>query len=210
LNLQLSLKRVALLSILSIIKMPYNSATKTYTKTCNGLELEGSERSKFLKDLKTLPADVETIKINLITNLERLPDLGHYTALKTLNLYNIGLKVLDCILPDSLEILDISYNCISEMTTPLPNRLKALDISFNPIKVLPALPDTLTHLGCISCPIGALPPLPPFLEMLYAASCGLTSLPDLPKSLITVCISNNHIQTFPPFSPTITTLKIDW
>lgn len=190
--------------------MPYNSATKTYTKTCNGLELEGSERSKFLKDLKTLPLEVEVIKITLIANLERLPDLGHYTALKTLNLYNIGLKVLDCILPDSLEILDISYNCISEMTTPLPNRLKALDISFNPITVLPALPDTLITLGCTTCPIGALPPLPPFLEDLYASGCGLTSLPDLPKSLTTLSILSNYITTFPPFSPTITTLKIDW
>jgi Leucine-rich repeat (LRR) protein len=190
--------------------MPYNPATKTYTKTFNGRYLLDSERSEFLKELKTLPLDVEAIKINLVQNLERLPDLGHYTALKTLNLYNIALKVFDCTLPDSLEILDISYNCISEMTRSLPNCLKALDISFNPITILPALPDTLTHLGCICCPIGALPPLPPALEMLYAASCGLTSLPDLPKSLITVCISNNHIQTFPSFPPTITTLKIDW
>jgi hypothetical protein len=190
--------------------MPYNPVTKTYTKTCNGRYLLDLERGEFLKELKTLPLDVEIININLVQNLERLPDLGHYTALKTLNLYNIGLKVFDCILPDSLEILDISYNCISEMTRSLPNRLKALDISFNPITVLPALPDTLTHLGCISCPIGALPPLPPFLEDLYASGCGLTSLPDLPKSLTTLSVLSNYITTFPPFPPTITTLKIDW
>jgi Leucine-rich repeat (LRR) protein len=195
---------------ISIINMPYNPATKAYTKTCNGRYLLGSERGEFLKELKTLPADVETIDINLIQNLERLPDLGHYTALKSLNLHSIGLKVFDCSLPDSLEILDISFNSISEMTRSLPNRLKALDISFNPITVLPVLPDTLTHLGCTMCPIEILPPLPPTLEVLYATSCGLTSLPDLPKSLTTVCVLSNNIKPFPPFPPTITTLKIDW
>ena len=190
--------------------MPYNPDTKTYTKTCNGLELEGSERSKFLKDLKTLPLDVEIIEIKHIVNLERFPDMGHYTALKSLTLHSIGLKVFDCTLPDSLEILVISSNCILEMTTPLPPRLKALDISFNPITVLPALPDTLITLGCTMCPIGALPPLPPFLEDLYASRCGLTSLPDLPASLTTVSVLSNYITTFPSFPPTITTLKIDW
>jgi len=190
--------------------MPYNSVTKTYTKTCNGRYLLGSERGEFLKELKTLPADVETIDINLVQNLERLPDLGHYTVLKSLNLHSIGLKVFDCSLPDSLEILDISFNNISEMTSSLPNRLKALDISFNLIKALPALPNTLTHLGCTMCPIEILPPLPPTLEVLYATSCGLTSLPDLPKSLTTLCVLSNNIKTFPSFSPTITTLKIDW
>ena len=190
--------------------MPYNPDTKTYTKTCNGLELEGSERSKFLKNLKTLPLDVETIKITLIANLERLPDLGHYTALKKLTLDNIGLKVFDCTLPDSLESLDISYNYISEITRSLPPRLKVFNISYNPITVLPVLPDTLITLGCTKCPIGALPPLPQFLEDLYASGCGLTSLPALPTSLTTVSVLSNYITTFPPFPPTITTLKIDW
>jgi Leucine-rich repeat (LRR) protein len=196
--------------LLSIIKMPYNPVTKTYTKTCNGQELEGSERSQFLKDLKTLPLDVETIKITLITNLERLPDLGHYTALKKLTLDNICLKVFDCTLPDSLESLDISNNYILEITRSLPPRLKVFNISYNPITALPALPDTLITLGCTMCPIGALPPLPPFLTDLYACHCGLTALPDLPASLTTVSVLSNHIKTFPPFPPTITTLKIDW
>jgi Leucine-rich repeat (LRR) protein len=187
--------------------MPYNPATKTYTKTFNGRHLLGSERGEFLKELKTLPADVETININLVQNLERLPDLGHYTALKFLTLHSIGLKVFDCILPDSLEILDISYNCISEMTTPLPNRLKALEISFNPITVLPALPDTLTHLGCISCPIGVLPELPPVLEMLYACACGLNSLPELPPTLTTLSVSGNDIRSFPVFPPSLIDVK---
>jgi Leucine-rich repeat (LRR) protein len=188
--------------------MPYNPATKTYTKTCNGTYLEGSERGEFLKELKTLPLDVEAIKIKLILNLERLPDLGHYTALKSLTLYCIGLKVFDCTLPDSLESLDISYNSITEITTPLPPHLKELDITLDPITALPALPDTLISLACFMCPIGVLPPLPPKLERLYAASCGLTSLPELPATLITLCVSKNHIKTFPPFPPTIKTLSI--
>jgi Leucine-rich repeat (LRR) protein len=193
--------------LLSIIKMPYNPVTKTYTKTCNGQELEGSERSQILKDLKTLPLDVETIKITLIANFERLPDLGHYTVLKKLTLDNVGLKVFDCTLPDSLESLDISYNYISEITRSLPPHLKVFNISYNPITALPALPDTLITLGCTMCPIEVLPPLPQFLEDLYASGCGLTSLPDLPASLTNVSVLSNYITTFPT---TITTLKIDW
>ena len=190
-------------------KMPYNSDTNTYTKTCNGRHLEDYERSKFLKDLKTLPLDVEHINITLIANLGRLPDLGYYTALKKLTLDNIGLNVFDSTLPDSLESLDVSYNSISEIIPPLPPRLKELNISYNPITVLPALPDTLIILGCISCPIGALPPLPPALEDLYASRCGLTTLPDLPATLSTLFVMSNYIKTFPPFPPTITSLKID-
>ena len=187
--------------------MPYNPATKTYTTARSGIHLLGSDRDNFLKELKTLPLDVETIAIMLIANLERLPDLGHYTALKSLTLYGIGLNVFDCTLPDSLETLDVSYNSISEMTTPLPPHLKQLDISYNPITVLPALPDTLTLLGCIHCPIGALPPLPPFLEMLYASSCGLTSLPPLPNTLTTLFVGENDIRSFPEFPPSLINVK---
>jgi Leucine-rich repeat (LRR) protein len=190
--------------------MPYNPDTKTYTFTTNGEHLLGIDRGNFMRELKTLPKDVEDIDVYNVANLGRLPDFAQYTALKRLSLRGLGLEVFDCTLPDSLERLIIPVNQISEIVYPLPPALILLDISNNPIEVLPALPDTLTILACTKCPIGTLPSLPPALEVLYASMCGLTALPDLPGTLKTLSICANNIHRFPAFQPTITTLKIDW
>lgn len=109
-------------------------------------------------------------------------------------------------LPESLEILDLSRNQITEITW-LPPGLKELTLDNNNIKILCALPPGLKKLSISHNPLEVLPILPLTLKSLTVTFTSLKALPVLPPGLTHLECNNNQLESLPTLPPTLVTLS---
>ena len=105
-------------------------------------------------------------------------------------------------LPESLKVLDLSRNQITEITW-LPSGLKELTLDNNKIKVLCELPPGLEKLSISHNPLDMLPVLPLTLKSLTVTFTNLKALSVLPPGLTHLECSNNQLESLPTLSPSL-------
>ncbi|WP_213990252.1 hypothetical protein [Sodalis sp. dw_96] len=119
---------------------------------------------------------------------------NHYLSLAGFNL-----KDAPPFLPDDVLHLDLSFNGIKVLNTPLPRGLEWLHIGKNSLDALPdSLPETLVALDASHNVLPSVPELKSsVLTHLDLSWNKLTSLPRLPQSLIYLDVSANHLHRLP-------------
>ena len=127
----------------------------------------------------------ECIKNHILPNL-----------LKELDCWNNQLTLIPN-LPNSLKILDFSYNqLISFTNVQLPNSLEQLSCHNNQLSSLPDLPNSLKKIYCENNQLISLPKLPNSLKNFDCSGNNLTSLPKLPNSLKKLYCYRNKLTSF--------------
>lgn len=115
---------------------------KDITGVNNNLVYIDISNNKFT-ELPSLPESIETIiaKNNAIENLWYIPDNVVHLDLENNRIsefYNYTVE-----LPDSLKILNLNDNLLSEFTLELPEKLEALYFKSNRLEVLPTIPESV-------------------------------------------------------------------
>lgn len=92
-----------------------------------------------LKEIKNLPPNLIKIKCgrNMIDKVVNLP-----SSLQKINLENNSIEKLDCVLPPSVVLLDMSGNNLIELPD-LPNSIEFVDVCRNHIKKLKDVPESV-------------------------------------------------------------------
>ena len=176
----------------------------------NGLLSDGLP-FQFPNTLKSL-----NLEINCIYDTEQV--FNWSPVLEELSLDDNRLRHVPQNLPESLKVLCISYNKLTDLTH-CPQGVKKLRAYYNAIRVLGVLPpeleylnlgynqlttrsfrfplpSTLTYLNVYNNKLTELPKLPDSLEILNASSNQLVSLPTrLPKRLKMLVVNDNRIRT---------------
>ena len=139
-----------------------------------------------------------TITILNMSNedLDEFSDLSRFTNLKELYLKKNNFITIPK-LPDTLEILDCSWNNLITSFHSIPPNLVELHCQGNKLSYLPLLPSSLTYLNCNSNNFDFIPPLPSKLEKLFCTNNNLTMLPILPDTLTYLDCSKNQIKQLP-------------
>ncbi|XBS70220.1 hypothetical protein ABK905_02760 [Acerihabitans sp. KWT182] len=120
---------------------------------------------------------------------------NHYLSLAGFDLKDAPPPVL----PDDVLHLDLSFNGIKVLNTPLPRGLEWLHLGNNYLNALPdPLPETLIALDASHNVLPSVSELQyPMLTHLDLSWNKLTSLPRLPPSLIYLDVSVNHLHRLP-------------
>ena len=142
-----------------------------------------------------LPNDITVLNLNH-DDLHKFPDLSRFTNLKELYLVKNNFITIPK-LPDTLKILDCSWNNSITSFHSIPPNLVELHCQGNKLSYLPLLPSSLTYLNCNSNNFDFIPPLPSKLEKLFCTSNNLTILPVLPNTLTYLDCSKNQIKRLP-------------
>lgn len=126
--------------------------------------------------------------------------------LKVLSLDDNPLHHLPQHLPNTVELLSVSYCKLKTLSTGLPSTLKRLRAYYNAIHTLGSLPKDLqyVHLGhnYIQSPTLLRTSLPPTLKFLNLDYNKLTSLPEnLPETLETLSVVGNRLEALPKNLP---------
>ncbi len=144
-----------------------------------------------------------TLETNNITDL----DFTHHwpTHLKDLALDDNPLRQLSNLLPESLELLSVSYCHLQELSS-LPQRLKTLRAYYNKLRSICKLPQTLTYCNLshnlLTSSTMFRHPLPSGLLYLNLEGNQLTTLPkNLPDSIETLLLANNKLTEIPENLP---------
>jgi hypothetical protein len=111
-------------------------------------------------------------------------------------------------LPYTLGTLDLSYNPIAGLASPLPSNLRYLNIAYTNVAAIPTLPATINELIVNNSAISSIPTLSTDLTKLVANNCPLlTSLPQLPASLTYLDCGYNNIGTLPTLPTALKVLR---
>jgi len=149
---------------------------------------------------KTIPIDDLPNTITVLNlnheDLHEFPNLSRFTNLKELYLVKNNFITIPK-LPDTLKILDCSWNNSITSFHSIPPNLVELHCQGNKLSYLPLLPSSLTYLNCNSNNFDFIPPLPSKLEKLFCTSNNLTILPVLPNTLTYLDCSKNQIKRLP-------------
>ena len=149
---------------------------------------------------KTIPIDDlpnEITVLNLNHNdLHKFPDLTRFTNLQELYITRNNFIIIPK-LPDTLKILDCSWNNSITSFHSIPPNLVELHCQGNKLSYLPLLPNSLEHLSCGSNNFNFIPPLPSNLKKLFCMNNNLTMLPILPDTLTHFDCSRNQIKQLP-------------
>ena len=142
-----------------------------------------------------LPNTITVLNLNY-EDLEEFPDLSRFTNLKELYIirnYFITIPKL----PDTLEILNCSWNISIRSFHSIPPNLVELHCQGNNLSYLPLLPSSLTYLNCNYNNFDFIPQLPSKLQKLFCTNNNLTILPILPDTLTYLDCSKNQIKQLP-------------
>ena len=142
-----------------------------------------------------LPNTITVLNLNY-EDLHEFPDLSRFTNLKELYLKRNNFITIPK-LPDTLKILDCSWNFLIKSFHSIPPNLVELHCQGNNLSYLPLLPSSLTYLNCNSNYFNFIPPLPSKLEKLFCTNNNLTMLPILPNTLTHFDCSKNKIKQLP-------------
>jgi Leucine-rich repeat (LRR) protein len=142
-----------------------------------------------------LPNTITVLNLNY-EDLYEFPDLSRFTNLKELYLIRNHFITIPK-LPDTLEILDCSWNYSITSLHSIPQNLVQLHCQGNKLSYLPTLPSSLICLNCNSNNFSFIPSLPSNLENLFCTNNKLTMLPILPDTLQKLDCSKNQITQLP-------------
>jgi Leucine-rich repeat (LRR) protein len=147
------------------------------------------------RSIDDLPNTITVLNLNH-EDLHEFPDLSRFTNLKELYLirnYFITIPKL----PDTLEILNCSWNISIMSFHSIPPNLIELHCQGNKLSYLPLLPSSLTYLNCNYNNFYFIPQLPSNLQKLFCTNNNLTILPILPNTLTYLDCSKNQINQLP-------------
>lgn len=142
-----------------------------------------------------LPNDITVLNLNY-HNLHKFPDLSRFTNLQELYLTKNHVNTIPK-LPDTLKILDCSWNNSITSFHSIPPNLVELHCQGNKLSYLPLLPSSLIYLNCTSNNFDFIPPLPSNLQKLFCTNNNLTMLPILPNTLTYLDCGKNKIKQLP-------------
>jgi hypothetical protein len=145
-----------------------------------------------------LSNDITVLNLNH-NDLHEFPNLSRFTILKELYLVSNNFITIPK-LPDTLKILDCSWNNSITSFHSIPPNLVELHCQGNKLSYLPLLPSSLTYLNCNSNNFDFIPPLPSNLQKLFCTNNNLTILPILPNTLTYLDCSKNKIKLLPKCS----------
>lgn len=96
--------------------------------------------STHLRTIADIPAGVRHLCLR-DNRLREFPVVSACSHLEEIDLSHNDIETLDTVFPNSVTIMDVSYNRLRSVNYAcLPQRLARLDLSFNYLKVHPALP----------------------------------------------------------------------
>jgi Leucine-rich repeat (LRR) protein len=142
-----------------------------------------------------LPNTITVLNLNY-DDLYEFPDLSRFTNLKELYITKNNFITIPK-LPNTLKILDCSWNNSIRSFHSIPPNLVELHCQGNKLSYLPLLPDSLEHLSCGSNKFDFIPPLPSNLKNLFCMNNNLSMLPKLPNTLTHLDCSKNKIKRLP-------------
>ena len=142
-----------------------------------------------------LPNTITILNLNY-DDLYEFPDLTRFTNLQELYIVKNNFITIPK-LPDTLKILDCSWNNTITSFHSIPPNLVELHCQGNKLSYLPLLPSSLEHLSCGTNNFDFIPPLPSNLKKLFCMNNNLTMLPILPNTLTYLDCSKNQIKRLP-------------
>lgn len=146
--------------------------------------------------LKALPFVSDNVEfLSCSYNFILFPGLNSFSNLKKLNIRHNRLSTLSQ-LPDCLEYLDVSHNCLKAATYfPSPRKLKYLNVSNCSISRMPKLPDNLQVLNADNNTLRFISYLPDSLELLHCSNNIIIQLDNIPPNLLRLDCSSNNLKS---------------
>lgn len=127
-----------------------------------------------------------------------------------LDLSNLGLESLTCVIPENVKYFDCSHNKLKKLECIFPSKLVTLNCSNNQLESLPdKLPDTLESLYCQDNRLKIISNLPRSFQALYCQRNCIIKLTILSEDLICLHVYKNKLTRLPVMPSSMQMLDCD-